>query len=297
MSVTTIASALASPTGGDPDEIQVLDSQEERIRLASLTNAPPTTSSGPFAAQPAIRGTLTPAAAPPLHQPALVPDDDPWEEFNRSIFHFNDTVDVYVLEPAARAYRHVVPDHVRTSVRHFLANLESPVILANDVLQGQWERAHVTLSRFVINSTVGIGGLHDPATDMGYPYHREDFGQTLAVMGVPSGPYLVAPVFGPTTPRHIAGRVVDSFVHPLTWILAGEPTEILLAERAAEGVVAREEVLDTLEQVKLTSPDYYVAVRSFYRQNRNSEILNGQFAAGQDAGPSINVEEDLDIDF
>ena len=133
---------------------------------------------------------------------------DPWEDFNRAMFATHETVDRAVLEPVARGYRAVTPQPVRNSVRSFLRNLRSPVILANDLLQGEFGRAGRTVARFGLNSTVGFLGLFDPATGLGIERHEEDFGQTLAVWGVDSGPYLFIPLMGPTM-RDGGGRIVD----------------------------------------------------------------------------------------
>ena len=140
---------------------------------------------------------------------------DPIEPVNRAIFSFNMFLDRYLLEPVARAYRFVTPEAARRSVANFLANLRSPVIFANDALQGERERAGITLGRFMINTTLGVAGLFDPATSFGYPRHDEDFGQTLGVWGVASGPYLMLPLLGPSNGRDTVGKVGDYFINPL----------------------------------------------------------------------------------
>ena len=140
---------------------------------------------------------------------------DPIEPVNRAIFSFNMFVDTWLLEPVARGYRFVTPEPARRSVANFLANLRSPVIFANDALQGERERAGITLGRFMINTTLGVAGLFDPASALGYHRHDEDFGQTLGVWGVPSGPYLMLPLLGPSNGRDTAGRVGDYFINPL----------------------------------------------------------------------------------
>lgn len=289
--------ALA-PSGGEAVGAAEIPSPEGEFEQLALA-APLPASGTAIAATPSLQGQpLTEEPASPELRPGYsvyVDDGDPFEGVNRAIFHFNQSVDTWVLEPVAKTYRHIVPPPVRTSIRNAVANLESPVTLANDILQGEWERAHVTLARLVINSTFGIAGLHDRASEMGYEAHREDFDQTLALHGIPSGPYLVVPLLGPATPRHIVGRVVDSLAHPLTWVLAAEPIETVVVERAAEGVVQREAVLDLIEQTKATSSDYYGAVRSFYRQNRISEITNGRLV--EESGAAIDLSEDLELDF
>src|SRR5215470_7755431 len=134
---------------------------------------------------------------------------DPWEPMNRATFEFNDAVDRAVLKPAAEGYRFVLPEVVRTGIRNFFSNLQDPWIALNQLLQGKVERALDDASRFLWNSTLGLGGVLDVATDMRLPKHNEDFGQTLAVWGVNSGPYLVIPFLGPSTLRDAPARLVD----------------------------------------------------------------------------------------
>jgi len=216
-------------------------------------------------------------------QPDIYADDnDPIETINRFTFAFNGAIDFFVLQPAAATYRFIVPDPVQNSVTNALRNLQSPVILANDLFQGEFGRAETTTMRFVINSTVGVLGLFDVAEDWGYPRHDEDFGQTLAVWGVPNGPYLVLPVLGPSTLRDAVGLGVDSLLDPYGYILeyaTGLSDDtifyILLGRRALEGIDARARNFELIENLKADSVDYYSRVRSLYLQNRQSEILNG----------------------
>ena len=198
--------------------------------------------------------------------------NDPLETPNRFIFAANETLDVLVIKPAAMTYRFLVPDGVRDSIRNFLRNLRSPVILANDVFQGDEERVNTTFKRFFINSTIGIGGLFDVAEDMGHPFHDEDFGQTLGTYGVGEGFYLVLPLLGPSSARDGTGLVVDYFLDPLTYLL---DSEILLARAALTGLDKREQNIETLEEIKKDSVDFYARIRSLYRQDRELEIRNG----------------------
>src|SRR5262249_43449058 len=141
---------------------------------------------------------------------AVVPDNvpgdlvettnDPFEGLNRAVFGFNELLDHVILEPAARIYRAVVPHPVRIGVINVLNNLATPVTLTNDILQGNPEAAANTIKRFMVNSTLGIGGIFDHATGLGEPLHREDFGQTLGTWGVNGSPYIVLPILGPSNP-------------------------------------------------------------------------------------------------
>ena len=149
------------------------------------------------------------ATRPNNSQPGVAEEEDfndPLEDTNRAIFDFNQMVDRNVLVPVAKAYRTVLPDVVRDSLRDFLHNLRAPLIFANDALQGDFERAGETFARFTLNSTLGVGGLIDVAGRWGQlPYHEQDLGVTFGVWGVPEGPYLVVPVLGPSNPRDLSG--------------------------------------------------------------------------------------------
>ena len=203
-------------------------------------------------------------------------DNDPLEPINRVIFSVNDGLDVVIIRPIATVYKTVLPTFVRRGIGNFLSNVATPITLANDLLQGEWLRAENTIVRFMLNTTAGVGGLADVAQHVGYQRHTEDFGQTLAVYGVPSGPYLVLPILGPSSPRHAVGRVVDLFANPWFWLLADEETLVRLTPGAVSVVHARSESLESLDAIRETSPDYYVSIRSLYTQNREAEIRNGE---------------------
>ncbi|NIA68673.1 VacJ family lipoprotein [Pelagibius litoralis] len=199
-------------------------------------------------------------------------DNDPLEVPNRMFFAFNEALDFAVIRPIAVTYRFIVPTGVRNSVRNFLRNLRSPVVFANDLLQGELERAETTAARFFINSTIGLLGLFDIAADSGYPYHSEDFGQTLGTYGSGEGIYLVLPIFGPSSLRDAGGLVVDTLMDPLTYIA---PDGVGIARGVATGVDLRSRTIDELDELKRDSLDFYARIRSLYRQNRESEINNG----------------------
>ncbi|MBT4204414.1 VacJ family lipoprotein [Hyphomicrobiales bacterium] len=223
-------------------------------------------------------------------------DEDPYEGVNRKIFAFNNALDKGLVEPVAKVYRAIVPSVIRLSARNFLSNLETPIVLLNDLLQGKLDRAEITFKRFLINSTIGFFGIGDPATDMGLVNHSEDFAQTMALSGIPSGPYIVSPIFGPSTPRHLVGRVVDYATHPLTWYLADQPSDVRLSYGLTETLIIREELIDILDETEATSTDYYAAIRSFYRQRRVSEINDG-IAIDSSGEYSIDRGSDLNIIF
>lgn len=200
---------------------------------------------------------------------------DPWEGMNRGLYGIHDGIDHAVLAPVARGYRTVTPGFFRTGVRNFLHNLRSPVIFANDVLQGHIRRAGVTAARFGVNTTIGIAGVFDPAESMGLERHDEDFGQTLAVWGVDSGPYLFIPVIGPTTVRDGIGSLVDLAIDPFNYLDGDDADTIRVSRAVVTGLSAREEVLDTVDNIRATSVDPYVTIRTSYGLLRQSAIQDG----------------------
>lgn len=199
--------------------------------------------------------------------------NDPLEPANRVFYRINDGIDTVVLRPVAKAYVYAVPQVVRTHTHEFLANLSSPVSLANDIMQAKPRRAGDTLMRLLINSTVGVAGLFDVATDWGYPQHDTDFGVTLALWGVGEGPYLFLPVFGPSNPRDATGLGADIALDPLTWIGKGPAVTALSWSRyGVTAVDTRAQYLDQIDQIKAGALDPYATFRSLYRQHRASVI-------------------------
>jgi phospholipid-binding lipoprotein MlaA len=200
-------------------------------------------------------------------------NNDPYEPANRIGFAINDGLDTYFLAPVARAYRFAVPGVVRRPVHNLLQNMTTPVLFINDVVQTKPRRAGDTFMRFVINTTAGVGGLFDVATGLGYPYHDNDFGTTLALWGVPEGPFLFLPVLGPSNPRDATGYGVDILFDPLTYVPAGHGLRTLGDVRIGVAVVdGRERVLDEVDSIKKTALDPYATFRSLYRQNRENTI-------------------------
>jgi phospholipid-binding lipoprotein MlaA len=204
--------------------------------------------------------------------------NDPFEPFNRLMFNTTLAIDKAVLRPTAVVYRAVFPEPIRDSVRNFLNNLDSPIIFTNDVLQGELARAKITFVRTVVNTTVGIGGLFDVADRWGLPRHREDFGQTLATLGIGEGPYLFIPLFGPANPRDLFGYGTDLFFQPLTYVQWGDESYIPYVRYGVDLIDLRARNIETLDEIEQTSLDYYASVRSLYRQSRNNEINNGASA-------------------
>jgi len=204
-----------------------------------------------------------------LGEERIVPD--PFEKTNRVTFKFNRAVHHWVLSPITKGYQFVVPEPARKSVRRALINLNSPSILVNDLLQLRFKDAAQTLGRFLLNSTIGMGGLFDVAVEAGWEYQHADFGQTLARAGVGSGPYLIIPVLGPNTLRDGVGDIVDLFMQPLTYLVGPFPNLVLGGGRGFAELEAKSEAMEALEE---SSVDYYAALRSAYMQNRRAEIAS-----------------------
>lgn len=200
---------------------------------------------------------------------------DPLEPVNRKIFDFNHALDKGAALPAASAYKAALPDGLRTGVHNFLANLTLPVTFANDVLQGDLTYAGYAICRLGVNTTVGILGVTDPATEMGCPGRDEDFGQTLGVYGVPGGPYLVLPLIGSSQPRDFLGKLaVDHYFNPLSYLQYDGKTYVGWSESAIKIVDQRSRAVRALHEVERTSIDYYAAMRRLYVQRRNAAIDN-----------------------
>jgi len=201
-----------------------------------------------------------------LDGPAI---SDPIEPVNRQILRFNRALDRFVLDPITIGYRFLVPEPARRSVYRFFTNINSTQSLANDIFQLEWRDARRTFVRLVINSTVGIGGLFDPATAWGLDGHVSDFGQTLALAGVSTGPYLVLPLFGPSDARDAVGLGVDSLFHPTFFILPGVDA---LFFNTSSGFSERESHYEELKALEESSIDYYSALRSGFIQSREAQV-------------------------
>ena len=198
--------------------------------------------------------------------------DDPFEGVNRVFFYVNGAFDFLVFEPLARFYRGFMPTEARHAVSRAFTNLAEPVVAANHLLQLDGERAATSLGRFTVNSTAGVAGLFDVATELGLEADDTDFGQTLHGYGVGSGPYLVLPVFGPTTVRDAVGFGVDGLIDPRGYVIA--PMTRLYVS-LGEGVVRREEVIDPVEFLVEYAIDHYDAVRAWNYQERQRELTGG----------------------
>ena len=213
--------------------------------------------------------------------------NDPYEPFNRAMFDVNLTLDRWLFRPAAEGYRWLLPDFLRDAIHNVLANAGEPVNFFNSLLQGDFDRAGTALGRLAINTTIGVGGMFDVAgSEFDLQPIDEDFGQTLAVWGAEGdGGYLMLPILGPSSVRDGAGRGVDIFLNPLTYVLANSSDGdwIALTIALVGGVDQRERTIEILDEIERTSVDLYAAIRSLYRQRRVDLINNGE--PGVDVNP------------
>ena len=235
---------------------------------------------------------------PPTNDPealaAYREANDPMEPMNRYFFDLNNFADEILMKPLAGWYYVALPNFAQDGIRNAVNNVRTPVILANDLFQGEFERAGATFGRFLVNSTLGLGGLFDIAEKMGLERHDEDFGQTMAVAGVDEGPYLVLPLIGPSNPRDAFGRIVDAFLDPMTYLTFFTNVGWINTTRNGLDIVDfRARNLQTLDQIKKGSLDYYATVRSLYRQRRADEISNGNPNLME--GPGAETEETSEV--
>ena len=199
---------------------------------------------------------------------------DPLEPVNRAIFTFNNVLDKIILEPVAKGYRKL-PKPVQSGIGNFFSNLKTPLIVINQLLQGQGGNAIESTSRFVVNSTVGVFGIVDVATKIGLEKKDEDFGQTFATWGVGDGFYIVIPIFGPSNTRDAVGTVLTYTIDPVNAVLISEGEAwAVTARMTANAIDYRSKIIDEVNALRDNSLDYYAAVRSSYYQNRKADILN-----------------------
>ena len=197
---------------------------------------------------------------------------DPYEGFNRTMYGFNDSLDSYVFGPIVDGYKWVTPDIVETGISNVFLNMKGINVFLNDFLQGKVQQGAQDTGRFLLNSTVGLGGIFDVATYAGLESNDEDFGQTLAVWGVPKGPYLVLPVLGPSTFRGIPGVVVDTAANPISYL--AWPVAAPIAAMA--GIDRRATADSSLQFIDDAAVDRYVFTRESYLQHREYLATDGE---------------------
>lgn len=205
---------------------------------------------------------------------------DPIEPVNRGIFWFNDKFDRHILEPVSEGYVEVVPESVRKGIGNFLDNLESPINIVNSLLQLKFGHFIEQTGRFAINSTIGVAGIFDVATDMGLPLHEEDFGQTLGHYCIGPGPYIVLPFLGPSNLRDTIGRVADGFADPVFYvgqfdISDNEAFAIGSGIKVIDAIDTRARLKEAIDAARESSVDYYLFVQGAYLQHRRGLIYDG----------------------
>jgi len=193
---------------------------------------------------------------------------DPWESFNRGVFRFNETADRYVGKPVAKTYQAVTPEFIDDAITRVFNNLATPITIVNQLLQGKAHDAAGQTARFMFNSTIGLAGVFDVAQHMDLPRQKEDFGQTLAVWGVKSGPYVMLPLLGPSTVRDTGGRVLDMGVDPRRYAQA-------TARMAMSVIDLTDTRADLLSAEKAIEGDRYLFIRDYYLQQRAFVIADG----------------------
>ena len=214
---------------------------------------------------------------------------DPLEPINRAIFAFNNVADKAILEPISKGYKKL-PSPLQSGLGNFLNNLKMPLVIVNQLLQGQGKNAVDSSGRFIVNTTAGLLGLVDVADKIGLEQKQEDFGQTLAHWGIGDGFYIVLPIFGPSSVRDTAGMVLTYGADPLNaYALNEDEAWILPARTASNAIDQRSKIIDEVNSLRNNSLDYYAAVRSSYYQNRKAAILNND-DKGQTPLPLISIE-------
>lgn len=213
-----------------------------------------------------------------------VSPDDPLEPLNRTVLDVNTALDNAFIKPAAEAYRKILPQFVRDRIRSVFDNLAEPRILANDLLQGRGEAAGITLNRFFLNTTLGVAGLFDPATERGLPKQSGDFGQTLYTWGFDDGPYLVLLFFGPSNLRDAFGLGVDLFTTPPGVFLSGHAGVVAgFAVGTVDGMDLRSRNIETLDEIIASSIDYYAHLKSIAQQHREAQLREARGLAREPA--------------
>jgi phospholipid-binding lipoprotein MlaA len=233
-----------------------------------------------------VGGLLSGCASDPAE-----PAKDEWEGWNRSVHGFNDGLDKAVIKPVAKGYQEYVPEPVNQGVTNFFGNITDIGVTLNDLFQLKMLQSGMDLSRFLINTTAGVGGLFDVASKLDLPKHNEDFGQTLGFWGVPSGNYMVLPLIGPSSPRDAVGLLGDALLNPLTYISFGSSAAVGAAITGAKAVEVTDMRADLLSSEKIVDEaavDRYDFIKNAYIQNREYLVYDGN--------PPEQSSDDIDLD-
>jgi phospholipid-binding lipoprotein MlaA len=220
---------------------------------------------------------------------------DPWESWNRGVYRVNDKLDRAIAKPVAQTYVRIVPQPMRTGVSNFFDNLDTPTVMINDALQGKFLAAANDLGRFLFNSTIGLGGILDPATSAGMDKNNEDFGQTLGHWGVHAGPFVELPILGPSDLRDAPAKVVDSYTNPRQYVRNSYVKYGLWLPSLVDTRVRLLPLDETLKHVY----DPYAFIRDAYLQRRAYLVSDGKVTeeplvdpdAGQDPDKPANSDK------
>tara|TARA_Y100000590_G_scaffold444648_1_gene575671 strand:+ start:440 stop:1225 length:786 start_codon:yes stop_codon:yes gene_type:complete len=233
----------------------------------------------------AVLGLSVVVCSPQLFADEKYTANECFEKFSRGTLKFNQGLDKAIFKPIAKGYR-ALPIPIRTGTSNFVSNLRSLLTFSNNVLQGDLKGAGNTAGRFAINTTVGILGVFDPASKMGFEKRsREDFGQTLGVWGADTGCYFVLPILGPTTTRDAFGLVGNTFIDPVYHLTHNTETDVVVGNenlsehnyyyyRGTDAVDFRSKNIESLDSIEKNSIDFYASIKSLYLQNRAQKISN-----------------------
>jgi len=229
-------------------------------------------------------------ATPPTKQ-------DPLEKFNRNVYAFNDGIDKMLVKPVAETYKTIVPEPVDYGVSNFFSNINDMVVVANDLLQFKFKQAASDTGRFLLNSTVGLLGIFDVASELGLHKHQEDFGQTLGYWGINSGPYLVLPFLGPSTTRDALGLGADSLFDPLFYAGAQSFDPTYVAPYVVKGVDMRADLLGAERILQVAALDEYSYIRDAYLARREYLVNDGNTSQKEEKDNAFDDEDNLFDDF
>jgi len=226
-----------------------------------------------------LAGCATPPSDP-AERAAFEQSNDPLEPMNRHLLDANLFVDRILLKPATQVYTTILPEEGRDALKHVLDNMKEPVVVINSVLQAEPKAAATSAGRFVINTTIGIGGLVDIAAKNGLDKQIGDFGQTLFVWGLPEGPYLILPILGPSNPRDLVGMGIDAYIDPFSLLATAKNIDqIQIARFVLDGIDQRARASDILDDLQKNSLDFYAQLRSLSQQHRAAELRRGAVPA------------------
>ena len=216
---------------------------------------------------------------------------DPWENWNRNVHGFNEGFDDYVGKPVAKGYQWITPSFVDLGVTNFFSNIQDIGVTLNDLLQAKFKQGGLDGTRFLINSVLGIGGFFDVATELDFEKHEEDFGQTLGAWGIPTGPYIVIPILGPSSARGITGLIADAAMNPLTYV---DPAAVPLATGTLRFIDIRADLLSASRIAEEAAVDRYDFDRNAYLQRRRYLVYDGNVPLDEGDLDEELFDEELD---